>query len=388
MNKTKVSVVKCANYSEKELKNRLKELLKPYNGMKAFVKPGQKVLLKVNLLMDSPPEAVVTTNPVLVKAVARLVQQAGGKVIIGDSPGGPFRPGLLKRVYQKSGLKKIADEIGAELNFNTGQEKVSYSEGIYNKSFVLGKYVTEADVIINLPKLKTHGLTVMTAAVKNLFGTIPGVLKAEYHVKMPEVEVFSEMLLELAFCVKPALNIVDAVVGMEGDGPSGGDARNFGYIMASRSPLAVDVASANLLGIKPQSKVPYIEAARKRGWVADISKLEIVGQELEPLKGVKVPPAINSSNLIDQRLPEPIANFLENILKPRPVFNHDKCVSCGDCYQSCPADTIIMKNNYPEVELDDCIRCFCCQEMCKYKAVEIKRPILARLLVKINEVKK
>ncbi|MFW5986197.1 MAG: DUF362 domain-containing protein [Halanaerobiales bacterium] len=377
----KVCVVKCHEYKEEFMYQALKEVLKEYNGIDSIIKPGQRVLLKVNLLMGKPPEAMVTTNPVFVKAICRLVKDAGAKPVIADSPGGPFEKNLLRRAYRKSGLMAAAEESGAELNYNTGQKSISFEEGIYNRSFVFGEFAADADAIINLPKLKTHGLTMISAAVKNLFGVIPGLLKAEYHLRMQELEHFTKMLVELALCVKPQINIMDAIIGMEGEGPSAGRPKKFGYILASKSAAALDVAAANLMGITPVSKVPTIKAAGELGLAKSMNDILLAGDELQVFNDTLIPSIEKKSNLLDRRLPGFLAKMLDPLLRPKPVFHHEKCVGCRDCYQSCPAGVIEMSNNRPEVELEGCIRCFCCQELCQFQAVEIKRPLLSRLFL-------
>lgn len=377
----KVAVQKCNKYDEGTLFVKVKQIFDLLGGINSFVEPDQKVLLKVNMLMGKPPAAAVTTNPGLVKVVTKLVQEAGGKVIIGDSPGGSFTEGGLRRAYERCGFKKVADETGATLNFVTEDERVSFSEGKVSKSFTLAKYITDTDIIINLPKLKTHGMTMYTGAIKNLFGAIPGLLKAEYHLKMPEIASFNQMLIDLCLAVKPSLNIMDAVVGMEGEGPSGGQPRNFGYLMGGSSAFALDVAGVYLMGINPVTKVPLIKGLKERKLVADFNELYLVGDKLYPASKVKIPAIEQDSNLLDQKMPAFMAKLLNYFLRPRPVFNHDKCTGCGVCYESCPPQTIEMINGKPVVNLDDCIRCFCCQELCQFEAVEIKRPLLSRLFL-------
>ncbi|NLM96899.1 MAG: DUF362 domain-containing protein [Halanaerobiaceae bacterium] len=376
-----VIVKHCDNYDERLVDKKISQIFEELGGIGSFVKPGQKVLLKVNLLMDKPAEAMVTTHPLVVKAVAKLVRDAGANPVIGDSPGGPFSRILLERAYQKTGLKEIAEETGIELNYEIEQEKVSF-DGKLNKSFVLGKFVTDAELVINLAKLKTHGLTMMTGAVKNLFGTVPGLLKAEYHLKMPRLADFSEMLVELALCVNPVLNIVDGIWGMEGEGPSAGRIRQFSYLFAGSSAFAVDTVLAYFLGINPVNRAPVIDAARKRGLCSSMEEIRLIGDELIPPGDVEIPLPVENSNLIDRRLPEGVSRILEPLLKPRPVFLPEKCTGCRVCYQSCPPQAIRMNHQKAEVVLDECIRCFCCQELCKYQAVKIKRPLLGKILTK------
>ena len=375
----RVVVKREQNYGE-ETFNKLKKMIDSLGGIGRFVSSGDTVILKVNLLMGKNPEDSVTTHPEIVRAVAKLVKNAGGKAVIADSPGGPFNDLNLNRAYKLSGFEKIAEEDDIELNHDTEGEKVEFSKGRIKKSFTIANYAKNADLIINLPKLKTHGLTMYTGAVKNLFGIVPGLLKAEYHLNLQEVEHFSEMLVDLAELISPELTIMDGIFGMEGDGPSGGEVKKFNYLLASTSSFAVDVVGSYIMGINPQSKVPTIDSSQKRNLVGDLDNLEIIGDKLEAFTDTEIPKIEKRSNLIDQKLPEFLSNFLANILRPRPVFNHDKCVGCGDCVESCPADTIDLIESKAVVDLDDCIRCFCCQELCSYNAVNIKRPLLGKLL--------
>lgn len=376
-----VSVSSCIEYDEDLIKNKMSDLLGKLGGIESYIKPGQDVMLKVNLLMDKPAEAMVTTHPLVVKVIASMVKDAGANPIIGDSPGGPFNKVLLERAYQKTGLAKVAEKLDIELNYNIEQVDIPFA-GSINKSFVLGKYITDVDVIINIAKLKTHGLTMMTGAVKNLFGAIPGLLKAEYHLKLPELANFAEMLIDLSLCVKPTLNIIDGIWGMEGEGPSAGTPRNFAYLLAAESPYALDTTVAHFLGITPVSKAPIIKAAQERGLTSNIEEVNLLGDRLVPAVNVKIPESVEFSNLIDRKLPKTIVKLIEPILRPYPVFISDKCVGCKDCYRSCPPQTINMRNHKAEVELSECIRCFCCQELCQYQAVVIKRPLLGKLLTK------
>ncbi|MFW6381009.1 MAG: DUF362 domain-containing protein [Bacillota bacterium] len=377
-----VAVKRCRNYKTKDLDHKLGELLERLGGLNNFIKAGDRVLLKVNLLMGKSPEAAVTTDPRLVTAVGRRINRLGGKVVIGDSPGGPFTEDSLKKAYRASGLTEVAEQINAELNIDTGQSRWVYARGKYSKSFVISNFADGVDVIINLPILKTHGLTLYTGGVKNLFGLIPGLLKAEYHLKMPEIEKFSEMLIDLALLIKPDLTIMDGIVGMEGEGPSSGRPKKFGYLLASSSVFALDVAGAHLMGIEPLTRVTTIDRAGERGLPARLEEIELKGDSLEADRSTELPVIETYSNLIDQRLPAPLAGLAARWLRPRPVFNNDRCVGCGDCVQSCPPGALTLKEGRPEVVLDKCLRCFCCQELCPYDAVTIKRPWLSRLLYK------
>lgn len=373
-----VAVKECYSYQTAELTEKLDLLLAELGGLAKFIKAGDKVLFKTNLLMGKAPEAAVTTNPEFIRVLARKVKALGAEVTIADSPGGPFNDKLLKRAYQKSGLYQMAAEEKIKLNYNTDSKKHEYKEGKINKSFQLASYLEEADLIINLPKLKTHGLTMYTGGVKNLFGCIPGVLKAEYHLRMQSVYDFSRMLNDLVALVAPELTIMDAVVGMEGEGPSNGKPRRFNYLLASTSPYYLDLAAVKILGIEPAEKVPSIKSALEDK-IIEKEKLEIRGDKVNAAENVEIPKIEKENNLLDSRMPEFLSDILEKFLRPKPIFKEDKCVGCRTCAENCPPDAISMIDNFPRVKLDECIRCFCCQELCSYDAVEIKYPLLAKL---------
>ena len=375
---TIVAAKKCSSYQLDELAEKLDNLLQQLGGLEKFISRGDRVLFKTNLLMGKTPKDKVKTNKELIRVLARKVKELGAEVIIADSPGGPFNETLLKRAYKKSGLYDMAEEEDIKLNYNVDSKKVEYSEGNINKSFQLVSYLEDADLIINLPKLKTHGLTMYTGGVKNLFGCIPGVLKAEYHLRIQSVYDFSRMLNDLAGLVKPDLTIMDAVVGMEGEGPSNGKPRNFNYLLASTSPYYLDLAAVRLMGIKPEENVPSIKAAIDDKIIKK-EELEVKGDQLLPYTNVDIPKIERQNNLLNSKMPDFLSDILEKFLRPKPVFKEDKCVGCRTCAENCPPEAIEMVDNFPEVDLKQCIRCFCCQELCSYDAVEIKYPLLAKL---------
>lgn len=380
---SKVVLKYCPEYTagvEEFLRSGLQEL----GGMEAFVKPGQKVFLKVNLLMKKRPEEAVTTHPNVVEAVVHLVQEAGGVPIIGDSPGGPYTVGALQGIYARSGLKEVAERTGAELNLDVGQEVVTHPDGKLVKSLTVTKSVVDADVVISLSKLKTHAMMTFTGAVKNLFGVIPGLLKAEYHFKMPNVGQFADLLVDIATWVKPSLSIMDGIVGMEGDGPSAGKPRPVGALLISENPFALDVAATHLIGLKPE-RIPTVMAARERGLPSRIEEISLVGdpRSLWRIQSFALPKSM-SINFIDRvPLPQGAKNFMLNQVRPQPVFHHDQCVGCADCVKNCPPKALTFNDKKrPKIDLEACIRCFCCQELCPHQAVEIRKPRLGKRLFK------
>jgi len=379
----KVVLKFCPDYTA-DVEKCLREGLSEWGGMSTFVKPGQRVLLKVNLLMKKRPEEAVTTHPSVVEAVVRLVQEAGGIPIIGDSPGGPYTVNALQTIYTKSGLREVAERTGAILNEDIGQTTFQYPEGKIVKSLTVTNCVLNSDIVIPISKLKTHGMMTFTGAVKILFGVIPGLLKAEYHLKMFKISDFADLLVDIAAWVNPALSIMDGVVGMEGDGPSSGNPRNIGALIMSTDPFALDIVAADLIGLKPE-KVPTLMAARARGLTSHLNELELKGdpRSLWRIEKFIIPKAVSTNFLDMVPLPQSVKDFVVNHLRPLPMFEHEKCVGCRDCVNNCPPKALIMNENQrPIVDLQACIRCFCCQELCPHHAVKLFKPWLGRKLLK------
>ncbi|KLU63983.1 ferredoxin-2 [Desulfosporosinus acididurans] len=379
----KVVLKYCPDYTA-DVELSLRDGLAEWGGMSEFVKPGQKVLLKVNLLMKKRPEEAVTTHPSVVEAVVHLVQEAGGIPIIGDSPGGPYTLSALQAVYARSGLRDVAERTGALLNEDIGQTTIPYPEGKLVKSLTVTNCALNADVIIPLSKLKTHGMMTFTGAVKILFGVIPGLLKAEYHLKMFKIADFADLLVDIAAWAKPAFSIMDGITAMEGDGPSAGRPRNVGALILSRDPFALDVVAADLIGLKPE-KVPTVMAARNRGLISSLEEIRIKGdaRSLWRIQDFIIPKAVSTNFLDMVPMPQRAKKFVLNRVRPRPVFDHTSCVGCKDCVNNCPPKALSMNEHQrPVVDLEACIRCFCCQELCPQQAVKIFKPLMGRKLLK------
>jgi uncharacterized protein (DUF362 family)/Pyruvate/2-oxoacid:ferredoxin oxidoreductase delta subunit len=380
----RVAMVGCQAYGAELVEAAVGRAVDLVGGMARFVQPGQRVLIKPNLLQATDPDQAIVTHPSLVRAVVRLVQQVGGIVVIADNPVViPVTRRAWQSAYERVGLAAVAAETGATLNMQIRAEQRPHPHGKLVKLVDTSSFFTEADVVISLPKLKTHGLMRYTGAVKNLFGTVPGATKMGYHVKLQDVDHFAEMLLDLVSFVRPALTVMDAVVGMDGDGPSAGDPFPIGAILAGADPVAVDVTALALVGQEP-ADVPTVSAAIRRGWTTgSASDLEVVGDDPAELQvtGFRMPPGGKSEM---DRAPRFLQYWGTRQLVASP-FVTDGCVGCLLCVENCPVNTISQVEGVARIDLSGCIRCYCCHEMCPEQAIVLRRPWLRRVLARLGQ---
>ena len=372
-----VAVQKVAEYDRALVKEGLIRLLEPLGGMERFVKPGERVLLKPNMLSAKPPEAAVTTHPEVLRAVIELVQQAGGVALVGDSPG----VGSARRVAERSGMLRVIEETGAQ--FTPFNETVSVSGGGTFRQFELARPYLEADRLINLPKLKTHEMMTMTCCVKNLFGSVVGTQKAAWHLKAgADKELFAEMLLEVYRLRKPDLNIIDGIVAMEGNGPGSGDPCQAGLLLAGGNAVAVDVIAAELAGIP--GKLLYLENAARRLSLAGSHRADIECCGV-PLADARCRP-LKLPHLSDVQfgLPGFLKNRLRNQFTSRPVVEAQRCELCAVCVAACPPKAISIEGGRLRFDYRRCIRCFCCRELCPHAALRLKDGWLLGIMKKIG----
>ncbi len=378
-----VSLLRCVDYNRERVEAAVRRSVDLVGGMGRFVQPGQRVLVKPNLLQASDPEKAIVTHPTVVRAVVKLAQEVGGRVLIADNP---FVPPLTQNgwdgIYERVGLAAVAAETGAELNYHIFPQQQPHAQGKLIKLFDTSGFLTESDVVISVPKLKTHGLMRLTGAVKNLFGTVPGTIKSGYHVKLQTADRFAEMLLDLVSFVQPALTVMDAVVGMDGDGPAAGQPFPIGAILAAPDPVALDVAAVSLVGHEPTS-VATVSRAVARGWTTGrVGDLELLGDDLDSLRvdGFRLPVGGRSSMDLVPRFLLPLGTRL---LVPSPHVN-GRCIGCGLCIDNCPVQTIVQVDGRARIHLADCIRCYCCHEVCPEAAIDLRQPWLGRSLSRIG----
>ncbi|MFA5857995.1 MAG: DUF362 domain-containing protein [Elusimicrobiota bacterium] len=377
---SKVSIVKCSTYSQNVLFDAVKHSVGLVGGIDAFVKSGEKVLLKPNLLMAAVPEKGITTHPEFIRAVIRLVKTAGGVVSLGDSYGGTSDS--VDKVWGDTGMLKLAQEEGVELVKleTSGVREFKLSNGL--PELYVSNTVFEFDKVISLPKLKTHALTTFTCAVKNMYGVIPGVRKSDYHRFLPSPDEFCVLLSELVIKIPPVLTIVDGIIGMEGDGPSAGILRECGLILAGSSVFEIDEVTARIMGV-PDELNPMKKAYMSLG--VNISP-EIVGETMESAKipGFVLPSTKSVQSILLTYLPKWLQKMLMRMFRMHMKINTKKCVLCMTCYKRCPKNAITKNRKKLKINLNTCVSCMCCHELCKYKAVDLEYTLFARVLLKIK----
>ncbi|MGI6367944.1 MAG: DUF362 domain-containing protein [Anaerolineae bacterium] len=400
-----VAVVRCPDYTTETVYAAVKHSLELLGGIEAHIAPGSRVMLKPNLVRSMPPERGATTHPAVVAAVARLVVEAGSYPIIVESPGGPYTPATLRTAYRRTGMDAAAESSGAILNYDTGASQVAYPEGKLLHRLDVINPLLEADAVINLPKLKTHNLTVLTMGAKNLFGVVPGSLKIGYHSKLVERDTFCDGLVDIVQFVRPALTVMDAVVGMEGEGPTGGKPRTVGALVASANVWALDTVGASLVGVDPLLVTTTRMAVQRGLATGRLEDVNLLGEPFEALcvsdfeKGIDTPidpglvpkplrfmvrmaqrpGAAGSTAGASSALRSLAQGWIWKQLVARPRAT-ERCVACGFCVKHCPVQAITIINRRATMNSSVCIRCYCCHELCPHDAVLLEKPLLGRLV--------
>lgn len=350
------------------------------------IKKGMIVFLKTNALSPHPANKAITTHPEVVRAVIRYFKKYDVRIIVGDNPATKD----MKMVYKVNGTLSVVEEEGVELAANSELKVIESDNYKRYKEFNVSKQIVEADILVNLPKLKTHGLAYFTGAEKNLFGTIYGLEKAQWHVKSSTPLEFGEAMADLYSAIKKEMrnkvliNLMDGIEGLEGEGPStGGSKKEANVLLSSKDAVALDRVAMEI--VKLDSSKSFISIITNNRGLGEfnLENIKIEGDDLSLFENVKFEPAkieeigIRSLKLVNKY-------NIKNFVLEHPKFDKNKCIKCGECKKICPPQAITMeKGKVPSVNKNKCIRCWCCTEVCPVNAIsKSKRPLIGRLFFK------
>ncbi|MDF2519673.1 MAG: hypothetical protein K0R84_301 [Clostridia bacterium] len=368
---SKVVLLDCKTYEVESIMDKMDKGIELVGGWDKYVNQGSKVLLKVNLIGPKDSESGAVTHSEFVRALVRILKGKGCEVWIGDSSGGAIA-GIAPTAgsMKKSGLEKVALEEGAVIkNFDAGGIVTVVPESGLVKEMHLAKPMFEADVVINLPKLKTHSAAIYTGAVKNVFGCIPGLKKADFHKLAPNPADFGEIIADIHKACKISLHIMDGITAMQGEGPTAGKTYQAGKMLISEDPLALDTVAAKMLKLTVED-VPILKTARKRGLgESELKNIKLMGDfdTVPVLTGFMLPKRFSSSKKQNYGAVIKVIDFL----KSRPVIDKKLCKNCNTCVESCPVKAIDKATKV--INYNACIECMCCHELCMYKAVKLKK---------------
>jgi len=366
-----VSIVKCQSYDQKMVDKAIEQSLENINGLDPFIQEGTRVHIKPNLLTAKSPEKCATTHPTIVRTIIKHVQELGGIVTIGDSPSGISRP--IEEYWQITGMAKVALETGAKLvRF---EKKTVVERKVNGSSYFIADAIANADVVINICKLKTHNLTLFTGAIKNMFGSIPGFKKSEYHKQAPNVKDFSRIIVDIFSVTSPQLNIMDAIEVMEGNGPSAGKVKHLGLIFTSKDAVALDSIAAKIMGFEDGEILTTEEAYRRGLGEKGIDNIKLKGCSLGEFQDLQF---VLPSNHYLNFIPVSVVKILGKLLWVRPKPDEFRCERCGACIATCPTQAMIPSDGFPIIDYNRCINCFCCDEACPHDAIDQKMSWLVK----------
>jgi len=377
MNKSKVSIVRAHDYDYAEIYAAMEKGIELIGGLAEVVPPGSKVFVKINHLSPpSPAERGLITHPVFVEVVLDLLKEVSADITVGDDIESGTRDG-----FKVSGFRQMCQRSGVRL---TNLREAGFVETVCNGHFLEKVYLStialDADVIINLPKLKTHSLCVLTGGVKNMYGTIPLGLRRKFHADYIRSYDFSQVLIDIFSAVRPQLTIMDGVIAMEGEGPAAGSLRKLGVILASQDTVAVDAVATKIIGLNPLD-IHTTRYSDERGLgVGNSENIEVVGERIDDVAVPDFKPPSSAVNTLSRRVPQFLPRFILNQLSIKPSVIERRCSGCSECEKICPVGAISVSGKTAKIDYGICIQCMCCHEVCRFNAIVPRRSIAGRTI--------
>jgi len=373
----KVSLVACGSYGRESVHRAVTEAFELLGGVERIARPGRPVFIKSNAVFAAAPDSGVVTNPEVIRAVIGEFRKVTDDVIIGDSPGGPFNQTMLKRVYEKTGLADAAHDTGARLCFDTRAVDISFPQGKVVKRLTLCRSMVEADCLVSVSKFKSHRFMNVTGPIKNLYGAIPGTTKLAYHSRFDAELGFADLVVDVHLAAAADFHVLDAIDVIDGDGSRKGTLRKMGVLAAGENAFALESLILGVAGLEPTDSKPLHAAIRRGICPPGSGWYEVLGDGVESSCGGDF--ELPSENLFSERALALLSGRLSRLITATPHPLPGVCTCCGKCAEVCPRGAISMGRKAAVVDLRKCIRCFCCDELCEFKAIGIRRPLLARL---------
>ena len=382
MESTKVAITRAIEYKIEQVYQAVQKAVNLLGGLDGIIKPDSNVFVKINHLPPaSPSERGIVTNPVFVEAVVTLLKEFGSTITVGDDV-------ESSEAFQVSGIAQMCQRAGVRLvNLREGGFMEKPCNGKVLDKIYLSKIVLDADVIVNLPKMKTHSLTVYTGGIKNMYGTIPNGRRRYLHGEYMRNDLFSQVLTDIFSQVKPHLTIMDGIVAMEGEGPAGGKLRNAGVVLASRDTVALDAVATAIMGFNPLDILTTQYASERGLGTGNLEAIEVLGESIEEVKIPHFRPPMSAIHMLATRVPRGLTRFGVNQMTPRPYIVDRKCVGCLECQKICPVSAISEYGKIVRIDRKLCIRCMCCHEVCRFSAITPRRPFAGNIISVINKLR-